>query len=138
MPADSANALTKLAKPATGTKSRAGSKPGFFVTSGRIVIVWSCEMKNVLPSGAAAFKACAASWPPAPGLFSTITGAPSSSFSRSASMRAIASVPPPAGKPTRILTALPDWAHAAPDTASAAMTRHRSKRRRADWNIEFS
>ena len=134
VPPDAAKALTKVANPATGTKSRAGSKPGFFVTSGRIEIVWSCEMKKVVPSGAAAFSACAASWPPAPGRFSTITGAPSASFSLSESRRAMASVPPPAGKPTRILTVLPAWASAL--VAPAAHVRARttpasSARRRA-------
>ena len=36
-------------------------------------MLWSWLRNSVLPSGAAAFRACAASWPPAPGLFSTIT-----------------------------------------------------------------
>ena len=45
VPPDTANALTKVAKPATGTKSVAGAKPGFFVTIGRMVMVWSCDRK---------------------------------------------------------------------------------------------
>ena len=97
--ADTASALTKVAKPATGTKSLAGSNPGFFITNGRIEIVWSCEMKKVVPSGAALFSACAAICPPAPGRFSTMTEVPSSSFSFSAKVRAMASVPPPAESP---------------------------------------
>ena len=39
VPLDTASTLAKLAKPATGTKSTAGLKPGFFTTSGRIEIV---------------------------------------------------------------------------------------------------
>jgi hypothetical protein len=111
VPLASASALTKVAKPATATKSFAGSNPGFFMTSGRIEIVWSCEMKNIEPSGVARFNSCAAICPPAPGRFSTTTGAPTSSFSFSARARAIASVPPPAGKPTRMRTVLPVWAN---------------------------
>ena len=45
VPPETANALTKVAKPATATKSRAGSKPGFFTTSGRIEMLWSCDRK---------------------------------------------------------------------------------------------
>jgi len=103
VPPDSAKALAKVAKPATGTKSLAGSKPGFFSTSGRMEMVWSWLTKKVVPSAGAAFNACAAIWPPAPGRLSTMTGVPSDACSASASSRAMASVPPPGGKPTSSL-----------------------------------
>ena len=128
VPPDTASALTKVANPATATKSRAGSKPGFFMTRGRMEMVWSCDKNTVLPSGVAAFKACAAIRPPAPARFSTTTGTPSWSLSLSARMRAIASVPPPGGKPTNTFTG-PVWAVTPPtakQATSAAVTR-------SDW-----
>ena len=85
VPPDIASTLAKVAKPATGTKSCAGLKPGFFTTCGRMEMLWSCERNKVWPSAGAAFSACAAIWPPAPPRFSTTTGAPSSSLSFSAS-----------------------------------------------------
>ena len=128
VPPETASALTKVAKPATATKSRAGSKPGFFMTRGRIEMVWSCDRKKVLPSGAAAFRACAAIRPPAPARFSTTTGVPSWSLSLSARMRAIASVPPPGGKPTITLTAAV-WAMAPPVAKHA----NNATLARSDW-----
>ena len=113
VPPDTANAFTKVAKPPTATKSRAGSKPGFLTTSGSMEIVWSCVKNRVVPSGAAALSVWAAICPPAPALFSTTTGLPNVSLSLSANTRAMASVPPPAGKPTISLT-VPFWAHAMP------------------------
>ena len=74
----------------------------------------------MVPSAGAAFSACAAIWPPAPGLFSTITGTPISSLSRSARMRAMASVPPPGGKPTISLMVFGVWALATPSAPTAA------------------
>ena len=47
VPPDTANALTKVAKPATGAKSAAGSNPAFFVTSGRMEMLWSCDRNSV-------------------------------------------------------------------------------------------
>src|SRR3990167_8782338 len=96
-----------------------------------MLIVWSWLRNSVVPSAGAAFSACAASWPPAPGLFSTITLAFSAPRSFSASVRAIASVPPPAGKPTRMRMVLSDWAVAAQaNSASAAVALTVAKRRR--------
>ena len=135
VPPDTAIALTKVAKPATGTKSLAGSKPGFFTTSGNIEMVWSCDKKKVVPSGAAVLSACAAICPPAPALFSTTTVVPRSGPSFSASVRATESVPPPAGKPTISLTG-PVWAcsplaHNASAAASTAPTALRRESGRA-------
>ena len=100
VPGDTASPFTKVAKPPSGVKSACGLKPGRATTCGRIEMVWSCDKNTVVPSGAAPLSSCAASWPPAPGRLSTITGRLSSSFSFSASRRAMASLPPPGGKPT--------------------------------------
>ncbi len=77
VPPDTASTLAKVAKPATGTKSVAGLKPGFFTTCGRIEMVWSCDRNSVWPSAGEDFSTVAAICPPAPARFSTTTGTPS-------------------------------------------------------------
>ena len=72
------------------------------MVSGIIASAWLLEKNSVLPSGAAAFSALAAICPPAPGRFSTTTLRLSASDMACARWRAMASVPPPAGKPTRM------------------------------------
>jgi hypothetical protein len=57
VPPETASTLAKVAKPATGTKSVAGLKPGFLMTCGRIEMVWSCDSSSVWPSAGAAFRA---------------------------------------------------------------------------------
>ena len=69
-----------------------------------ITWVWSMVSITVEPSAGAAFSCWVAIMPPAPPLLSTSTGWFSTSLSLSASTRAITSVAPPAGKPTRTFT----------------------------------
>jgi hypothetical protein len=76
-------------------EARGGEKPGFLSVCGRIATVWSLVSSSVLPSGAAALRACAAIRPPAPGRFSTMTGWSSAVDRPSARMRADASSPRP-------------------------------------------
>ena len=59
----------------TGFTSLSGSKP-VFITSGISVRMLLTVTMIVWPSGGAALSACTAIAPPAPGLFSTITGWP--------------------------------------------------------------
>src|SRR5689334_509962 len=68
-------------------------------------MVWLVKLtSSVCPSGAAFATVSAARLPPAPGLFSTITGCPSAAASSLAIARAIVSVVPPADAPTRMRT----------------------------------
>src|SRR5688500_3414105 len=60
----------------------------------------------VVPSGAAFFRVSTAMVPDAPALLSISTLRPVRCLSGSARKRAMTSVPPPAGKPTRILSGL--------------------------------
>ena len=109
----------------TGAKSLAGSKPGVRTVRGIIDTVWLFVRNSVLPSGAAPLSATAAIWPPAPGRFSTTTGRLSSVVSSAARLRAMVSMLPPAGNPTRIFSGA-SWADAVaasgPRAAAASTT----------------
>ena len=96
-----------LARPTivTGLTSLIGSKL-VFITSGISVRMLLAVTMIVWPSGGAAFSACTAIAPPAPGLFSTITGWPISLEIDSARMRATTSIVPPGGAGTMIFTGL--------------------------------
>src|SRR5271155_4850941 len=75
------------------------------------------------PSGSAFLMASMATRAAPPGLFSTITVAAYGPRRRSARMRAITSVPPPAGKPTIIRTGfLTTWARAVGMNGATAAT----------------
>src|SRR5512135_575098 len=66
------------------------------------------------------------STPPAPGLFSTITCAPSVSVSRCAMNRAMKSEPPPGANGTTILTGLAGYCCAVAGCASTPSRKHKS------------
>ncbi len=68
----------------------------FFWMFGTMVTVGLAANQTVAPSAAAVLVSSPASAPLAPGLFSTITLAPSSLASAGAKMRAMASTGPPA------------------------------------------
>ena len=69
------------------------------------LMAWLVKLiNNVLPSGAALATMSAAKLPPAPGLFSTTTTRPSCCPKACAKVRAMVSVVPPAGAPTKIRT----------------------------------
>jgi hypothetical protein len=105
----------------------AGSKPGLRTVSGIIDTVWLFVRNSVLPSGAAPFSATAAICPPAPGRFSTTTGRLSSVVSSAARLRAMVSMLPPAGNPTRIFSGV-SWASTVAgnwESAAAAIAKGR-------------
>src|SRR3954468_19218818 len=90
-------------------------------------------MSSVLPSGADLATASAEMLPPAPGRFSTSTVRPPSARPSSwASRRAMVSVVPPGGAPTRMRTgtAVP-WAKARPVAAMVAAS-SRARRESGD------
>src|SRR3569623_2141160 len=90
-------------------------------------------MRSVLPSGAARATASAARLPPAPGRFSTRTVRPSARPSSGAMARAIVSVVPPGGAPTRMRTVPGACAKAPPASVrEAASTRARRDREGCD------
>jgi hypothetical protein len=72
--------------------------------------VWLVNATNkVLPSGADRATSCAAMFPPAPGLFSTMIDNLDSLLISSASTRASVSVVPPGDAPTMNRTVWPDF-----------------------------
>ena len=84
--------------------------------------------QTVVPSGGLFFSASPAIVPEAPVLLSMMTLRPVRCFSASAMKRAITSLPPPAGKPIRILSGLSGSAVSAramagPTKAAAAILR---------------
>ena len=86
----------------------------------------------VVPSGGLFFSASPASVPEAPALLSMMTLRPVRCFSASAMKRAITSLPPPAGKPIRILSVLSGnavSARAIAGEASAAPAKASAERR---------
>jgi hypothetical protein len=123
-PGPTASAIWKLAASETGAKSLIGSYLSLVCVSGAKTVTAIGEIMRVRPSGAAFFSASAASWPLAPGLFSTTTDVPSEVLIRSTMSRAMTSDVPPGGKPIKIRTG-PSYAPAAavmarPRTASSA------------------
>ena len=111
---------------AIAAKSRSGEKPSLGFSAGAMPRALMWPIIRVFPSAGALATSAAAIRPAAPGLFSTMTGMPHSVLSLLAMMRARMSVPPPAEKPTRILTgpagglpwAKPGWAQSAPAAAT--------------------
>src|SRR5574341_109017 len=84
-------------------------------------------MRSVLPSAAAPLTNSFATWPPAPGLFSTITGRPSDARMCSPTIRERRSLVAPAGKPSTIRTT-PSCAAACSETSPSRMNAHRLMR----------
>ena len=81
-------------------KGRLGMKTGL------MLMLPVVPKKMVCPSGADLATKSVPTTPPAPGLFSTMTGWPSASDSLGAMMRATMSMPPPGGKPMTMRTGL--------------------------------
>ena len=79
----------------TGAKSVATLNGSLLYSQGLIACVATAAMPRVWPSGADLASSSTPMLPPPPGLFSTIT-VPRLSFTRSARMRAVASMGPPA------------------------------------------
>src|SRR5258708_8804049 len=104
----------------TGAKSRKVSNGIFANTWGLITIVPSKPSTRVGPSGALLATCSVPMLPEAPGRFSTTTGWPRRAPSRSATVRALVSVTPPAAKGTTSRTGRDGKARPEPAKGSCA------------------
>ena len=131
------SALSVVKARETGARSFAGSKPRFGKRCGFTVSAPLVPISRVCPSGALRTTFSVPMLPLEPVRFSTTTGWPRLSVSRSARMRAATSVAPPAGKGTTKRSgregdhAAAAWARASEGAPRPAATASRMWRRRS-------